>query len=290
MNRQHRINTGDLLYHYYQKRNASFLVYINKAGITATENDIHKARIELKKIFALFDFFMMIGLDPFKIEEPKKIFHDLYLAAGKIREIQMNLLYMEKLGKDDPEMQYFSDYLTNNSKKATKRFIKSIIRIDEKQINLISRSIKKNRRNIKIEKIIEKCVIFFQLHSARIRKYRLKSVETENIHKIRKEMKKISAVAGLLKFLRVDEFIERLIVSLNQTELIIGEWHDRVILYKSLDTFIKNNENKDGQKFGTLESVKNVVDKDINALLQKLLPEVDTVINLIDQIPFLRKV
>lgn len=289
MKRLPEITTGDFLYHYYQKRSASFLLNIYNAGITATENDIHKARVDLKKLFALFSFFEMIGFDPVKNGDPQEIFHDVYIAAGKIREIQMNLLYIEKVEKNDPELEMFSSYLKKNSKKKTRQFIQSIIRFDEKQLNQVRGSIKKNCRNIKIERIIEKCDHFFMIHSAKIKKYRSEATEIENVHKIRKEMKKISEVASLLKLLRVDEFTEKLISALNQTEVFIGEWHDRVVFYNSIDSFIKKNEKSNGRIFVTLESVKKDVDKETEDLLIKLLPEVDNVVSLIDQIPFLRK-
>jgi len=289
MKRLPEITTGDFLYHYYQKRSSSFLLNIYNAGITATENDIHKARVDLKKLFALFSFFEMIGFDLSKNGDPQEIFHDVYLAAGKIREIQMNLLYIEKLERNDPELELFSSYLKKSSKKRTKQFIQSIIRFDEKQLNRVRGSIKKGCRNIKTERIIDICDDFFQLHSDRIKKYRLKTTKTENIHKIRIEMKKISEVAGLLKLLRVDEFVEKLISALNQTEVFIGEWHDRVVLYKSIDSFIKKNEKSNGRIFMTLESVKKDVDKETEDLLKKLLPESDNVVSLIDQIPFLKK-
>jgi CHAD domain-containing protein len=289
MNRQSGNKTGDLLYHYYQKRNASFLLNIYTAGITAKENDIHKARVDLKKIFALFDFFKMIGFDTFKIEVPQKVFNDVFKSAGEIREIQMNLLYIQNLGENDPALKLFSRYLKNNSKKRTRLFIQSIINFDEKRLTKIRGSIKKNCRDLDIEKIIHKCDDFFQMHSTKIKKYRLKSDETENIHKIRKEMKKISAIAGLLNLLRVDEFMENLTEALNQAELLIGEWHDRIVLNKSLDHFIKLNENKQEKILDTLERVKQVVDKEKEDLLNKLLPEADKVVILIAQIPFLRK-
>jgi CHAD domain-containing protein len=289
MNRKYPIKTGDLLYHYYEKRNASFLLNINKAGITATEGDIHKARIDLKKIFALFEFFKMIGVDKLKIKEPQKIFNAVFAVAGKIRENQMNFLYIEHLVENDTLLQLFSKYLENNSKKKIKRFIQSIIRVDEKRLAKIRRTIKKICRNIDIEKIIQKCDVFFQLHAAKIKKYRLKSDETENIHKIRKEMKKISAIADLLNLLRVDGLMENLIPALIKTELLIGEWHDRIVLNKSLERFIKANEKNHEGMFDTMEKVKNVVNKDIEELLNKLLPEVDNVVSLIAQIPFSNK-
>jgi CHAD domain-containing protein len=288
MNKHQGIKTGDFLYHYFRKKNASFRLNIIKAGITLEEDDIHKSRVDLKKIFALFGFFDMIDTDLFILEEPEEIFRDVFESAGNIREIQMNLLYIDKLGKSDPELDLFVRHLKNNSGKEITRFISSIVKFDEKHLNQIRKSIKKSCREINFEKIIDKSDDFFQLHSAMIRKLKSESVETENIHKIRKEMKKISAVADLLNQLKVDKFMEKLISALNQTELIIGEWHDRIIFYHSLDTYIKENEHKNDRKFTQLEHINKGVYQEAESLLEKLLPALDKVVILIAEIPFLR--
>lgn len=289
MKKQNRMKTGDYLYHYFRKKHSSFLVNIYKAGITATEIDIHKSRVDMKKIFALFGFFEMIGSDLLNIREPKKIFRNVFESAGKIRETQVNLLYIEKLKKNDPELQSFSRYLRNNSKREMKRFMQAIIGFDEDKLTRINKSIKTRSGHIDMEKIISRSDEFFQLHSARIKRYRSHPEVIENIHKIRKEMKKISAIADLLSQLVVDEFMKKLISALNRTELIIGDWHDRIILYNSLDTFITENEIRHQQIFSALEQVKKVVEEEAKNILLKLLPEVDNVVILIAEIPFLRK-
>ena len=83
--------------------------------------------------------------------------------------------------------------------------------------------------------------------------------------------------------------LEKLISVLNQTEVIIGEWHDRIILNEALDTFIKENETRHKRIFSELERVNKVVCEEAETLLIKLLPALDNVVILIAEIPFLRK-
>lgn len=289
MNKLPEISAGDFLIRYYQKRSASFLLNIYNACITATENDIHKARVDLKKIYALLSFFDMLGLKPFNSKETKKILKEVFAASGKIREIQMNLIYLEGLEETETEIQLYSEYLKSLYKKKTKRFIQSVIRFDEKEFKQIRGSIRQNCRNIKIGKIINKCDDYFQVHSSRISKFRSGSVDIENVHRIRKEMKNISAIAKLLKYLYVDEFLEKLISEVDKTEVIIGEWHDRVILRDSLEYFMNKEKTKPVRKFIKLEKIKADLDKEIDNLLVRLLPEVDNVVSIIAQATLLRK-
>lgn len=283
MNKLPEISAGDFLIRYYQKRSSSFLLNIYNACITVTENDIHKARVDLKKIYALLSFFDMLGLKTFNSKGTQKIFKEVFAASGKIREIQMNLLYLESLEESDDEIQLYSEYLRSLYKKKIKRFIQSIIRFDEKEFKQIRGSIRQNCRNIKIVKIVNKCDDYFRMHSARISKFRSGSENIENVHKIRKEMKNISAIAKLLKYLYVDEFLEKLISEVDKTEVIIGEWHDRVILRDSLESFMEKENTKHVKKFINLEKIKADLDTEIDHLLARLLPEADNVVSTIVQ-------
>ena len=277
MNKHQGNKTGDFLYHYYLKRSASFLVNVYTAGITAKENDIHKTRVDLKKIFALLGLFEMIDSNPFILERPQKIFRTIYNSAGKIREIQMNLLYMENKAGNDIGTKLFSKYLKNNLRKETKRFIRAVMRFDEKELKSFHRYIKATCREIKIEKIIDKCDDYFQVHSARIKKYRLHFQEIENIHKMRKEMKKLSAVADLLKRLRGDDMMEKVISALNQAEIYIGEWHDRIVFSHSLDSFLRRLVPGNEKVSDQLETIKKLSEQEADNFLKQLLPEVDNV-------------
>ena len=286
----HENKAGTFLYRYYQKRSASFWLNICKAGITATENDIHKARVDLKKLFALFVFFDVLSFEKIKSSDPRKLFNNIYNAAGEIREIQMNLLYLESLQRPDADLQLFSTFLKSNLKSKIKKFIQSIIKLDEKKFDQLRRTIRKSCKELNVEKIISKCDHFFMIHSKKIKKYRLDTSIIENVHKIRKEMKKISEVAGLLKLTRTDEFIENLITSLNDTEMYIGDWHDKVVLYNSIDSFIQKNEKCKEGKCTSLENLKNSMIKDADALLKKILPGVDKVVDLIDHMSLSRNI
>ena len=56
-----RPDTSELLLRIYQKRTASFLAYLYKAGMTANVANIHKTRVSVKKIYAIFHLLEMIG-------------------------------------------------------------------------------------------------------------------------------------------------------------------------------------------------------------------------------------
>ena len=63
-------HVGEFLFRYYRKRTKSFLANIYKAGITGSSRDIHRARLDAKKMIAM--------LDLLRIMRRKKIKQALY--------------------------------------------------------------------------------------------------------------------------------------------------------------------------------------------------------------------
>ena len=122
---------GEFLIRFYRKRTASFLANIYKAGITGASKDIHRARLDVKKIFAILD--LMRIARPKDLEDPgyEKIFTKVYKSSGRIREIQVNLILLE--GKE------FSAYALGPFKEELMLglSIKQLIRSDKRFMNIV---------------------------------------------------------------------------------------------------------------------------------------------------------
>ncbi|MEI7982797.1 MAG: hypothetical protein WCI71_14185, partial [Bacteroidota bacterium] len=105
--------TGEFLYRFYRKRIASFLASLYKASITCDDKDIHKARVDVKKIFALFHLFELVLSDTFKQENHYPLLKQIFAHSGRIREIQINLGWVDHYGPSFPGMHEFREYLVD---------------------------------------------------------------------------------------------------------------------------------------------------------------------------------
>ena len=283
MTQKRKIEAGDFFYRFYKKRTSSFYANLYKAGITASDEDIHKARVDLKKVFALFSFFEILGPGNFNKKKYSFLFKNIFNKAGKMRENQVNIQYVEKYQHDYPGVLLFMKYLKSEQKKSAKGFIAAIVQFDEKKLKKISKSIKKVCHEMKSDTIIERSKDYLWEKARKIESVRHKTGDIESVHTIRKELKKTGAILSLLHQVKPGEDLEKLLDHVNKTEALIGEWHDRVVLIDTLKKFFKSFLNHDEVTMTQLMELNGIVGKEAEQKLEALLPFVDEVVRLTEQ-------
>jgi CHAD domain-containing protein len=280
MTRKRQIEAGDFFYRYFIKRTSSFHATLYKAGITATDDDIHKARVDLKKVFALFSFFEVLGPGNFNKKKYSSVFKDIFIKAGKMRECQVNILCVESFVQDYPGVLLFINYLKSEQKKSAKGFISAVFQFDEKKLKEISNSIKKVCSEIKSDAIIERTVAYLIERTGKIESIMDKSGDPETIHTIRKELKKVGAILSLLQQVKPAEDQENLLKLLNKTESLIGDWHDRIVLIDSFTRFFKANNQIEVTSFNQLKNLQELINRETGLKLDKLIPYVNEVVKV----------
>ena len=120
MNRE---EIGEFLYRFYRKSTSSFLANIYKASITGESKDIHRARLDVKKIFALYGLFEMLAPEIFENQGGYRLFRPLYRQAGKIREIQVNFLLLALTQPMGNAYDSFTQWLRGEEQQSVKKFL-----------------------------------------------------------------------------------------------------------------------------------------------------------------------
>jgi CHAD domain-containing protein len=274
-------DTGDLFYHYYKKWVASFQKSIFKAGITARDKDIHKARVVLKKIFALLNFFEILEAAGFGHIKNSNLFRKIFTEAGKLRELQVNLQLVEKYCHAPHTACPFSEYLAKEVKKCSKEFITAIIRFDENKLKSLNKTIKKFCDRMSSETVSVKAYEFLLSKALKIGFLAERSKDEAGIHKIRKELKKMKAVTSLLNQIESRKEREFLIKKLERAEALIGEWHDHVVLVDYLNQFMqKETVIEEPFKARLLDLREKVVSESSNrlTLVIPLVTEISTMV------------
>ncbi|MCK9423563.1 MAG: CHAD domain-containing protein [Bacteroidales bacterium] len=274
--------TGEFLYRYYRKRIASFLASLYKASITCDDKDIHKARVDMKKIFALFHLFEMVLSDRFIVENHYPLLKNIFIHSGRIREIQINLDLLEHYGFDLPDMPQFKEYLVYEEVRLTRIFLSEIKKFDEKKLNQADKEIKKIVVGISQKKFLTDALKFIDNKTGKISKLLGKEYNPETVHKIRRHLKSMSAIATMSLTLKEDAILKQRIEIMNRAEILIGEWHDKVVLLDTISKFrslrIKKKKLKEDNPLPLSEFEKLVQEK-CSLLLQQIKPAVDRVIN-----------
>jgi len=274
---------GEFLFQFYRKRTSSFLAGIYKATITGESEDIHRLRVDVKKIYALYSLFEMMQPDVFKKQVRFNHFINLFKLSGRIREIQVHLIFLAKPKFKKTDFSSFITFLKEQEILATKNFLLAIKHFNDKELKSAEKEIRKICLDIPVNKLSRKSEDLIRKRVKKIQSLLSEEPDDKNVHKIRKHLKAMSTVSTLVSTIKPDEKLELIIRGLNTTEMMIGEWHDKIVLSDAIDLYMKNRKETPEDSLTPLNSLRQSLMDDNQDLLQRLLPEARKVVELILQ-------
>jgi len=269
---------GEYLYRFYCKRTASFLVNIYKAGITGDSRDIHRARLDVKRIFALYGLFEMLDPAAFKHQGGYKIFRPLYRQAGKIREIQVNYLLLTNPHPLVVEYDLFMHWLREEERHAIQKFLQLVKKFRESELSVTDKRIQMICHSSSIRKVRLKTEAYIKGKAERVNDLQSEEHGEKEIHVIRQQLKAMSAIITLVYSIKPGKKLDLVLTALNKTEMMIGDWHDRVVLKDAIERFLKENNLDSKEERIALNMLKlGLIDYNLN-LVQHFMPEVSTIV------------
>jgi CHAD domain-containing protein len=273
-----RKEIGEFLFRFYRKRTSSFLANIYKASITGESKDIHRARLDVKKIFALYGLFEMLAPEIFKKQGGYRLFRPLYRQAGKIREIQVNYLLLTSSQPLENQYHSFTQWLREEEQQSVKKFIQLIKKFREKELTETDKVIQKICRSSSIFKLRSKTKAYALRKAVIIQYLQTTKPGDKEIHRIRQNLKEMSAITTLVYSIKPGKQLDVIISALNKTEMMIGDWHDRLVLNEAIDRFLKGNPVVREEEMNALTALKQaLIDKKLN-LVQNFMPEVSGIV------------
>jgi hypothetical protein len=276
-----RSKTGELLFHLYRKRVSSFLMHLKKSGRNYDAGHIHKTRVDAKKINAFYKFLEMISAGDFTRKKHSVVYRHLFRQTGRVRELQLNIAYLEAHFPGEDHCFAFKEYLRYHEEKEKVRFLSSLIIFNEKDLKAKHVNIKEIVKNI-TGKNVYAHADKFMIHEARIIKSLVEDPEDlRNIHTIRRHLKTIAAIADLLHQVRKTSRWKRVLPLLNHTEILIGNWHDRTVFLGNLEKFYRHNKPAGKKERADLEALKTMLTDECDTLLFELIPEIHNVLVLL---------
>ena len=260
MRLQPRDEPGELLYRFYKKWVTSFIETIFKAGITAGNKDIHESRVFLKKIFALLSFFEVLEASGFRFGKYAKLFRSIFQAAGNVREIQVNLVLVRNYRHSCPEgAETLLKYLEKDLRTAIRAFTTAITGFPAAKLQKSQKAVKEYCQDLDPEVISEKSQEFLLSGAMKIGYLAEHSRDESDIHRIRKELKKMKAVATLLSQIEPGRERGNLINKLEKAEIMIGEWHDMIVLAEYIEKSGQKTVPATGDILITLQTMKETI-------------------------------
>lgn len=245
MKRKNDYRIGEFLFRFYRKRSASFLANIYKSGITGAPKDIHRARLDVKKILAIVDLLRIVRSKAEKDPGYDKIFKRLYRASGKIREIQVNQLLLTRSEFLAYDLTLFKQDLLKMERERTREFLDVIRKFDEHKLARIEKRINKEVEEITPVTLQKKTNRYIRSKIALSLNLLEKGDNEKNIHEVRQHVKELSTVLSLVFSIKPTDKLELVIDGLNRSEMVIGDWHDKVVLAEAFERFLKHHRDTD---------------------------------------------
>ncbi len=272
---------GEFLYRFYRKRTTSFLAHVYKASITSDSRDIHRARLDVKRIFALYGLFEMLDPTIFKHQGGYKLFRPLYRQAGKIREIQVNYILLANLQPQAIEYDTFIFWMREEERQAIQKFLQMVKTFKEAELSDTDKMIEKICHRSSLFKLRSKTNAYISVKAEQVKDLQLNEPDEDDIHKIRKTLKAMATISTLVYSVKSGKWLDQVITSLNKTEMMIGDWHDRVVLGKAIDRFLKENSNMPEAERKALHILQQTLTDYNQNLVQHFMPEVSAVVETI---------
>lgn len=229
---------------YFHKQKEILVKTLPKATKNQDVEAIHKLRVSIKTIKAIFLLIEFLSNDKFKVKNHFKILRTVFKTTGKIRDIQVQQQILADISViSNTSFSEYNDYLAKLERKSIKRFVKRCKAINDKRILAMDRDIHSAICNLNSDEIKDKALVFVANQFLVIQELRKQTMASDKWHKIRIELKKALYIIELINnFFEPGKKYQDLIGQIKELGEIIGNWHDRDIAHYQLKQFIKKSD------------------------------------------------
>lgn len=143
---QQHTNRQSLL-SFYKKTAGSFLMNLDKMHTSPDVEALHKTRLSIKKLRAISQLIGLLKDNTFDAKAYYTIFSGLFKSAGKVRELQVSLMLIDRYPFLALSISNFKKHLCKKEQTLTSDFKQQLKKFDEKQFK---------ERNTRIEQLCRK--------------------------------------------------------------------------------------------------------------------------------------
>lgn len=255
------ISGNSYLIDHYRKKSDLFIAYLYKANITLNEDDIHNVRVEVKKIRSFFKLLKTIDKNKEELQFIKNsglIFKKIFEYTGQLREAQLNLSETDKLNINRSELNQYKKFLRDSVKKSVSGFRSEMKIFDIDHFLEIKKGIEKICIKNADENISDKCIKFIRKEIGKIDQILNSPPENEKLHMIRKYLKNIHSTSVHLSKIEKIPGLSRFIKETKKSEVLLGDWHDKIVFSNSIQNFLNSNDAETENKFPQLSNLLEI--------------------------------
>ena len=261
---------------YFDRQLDEFSVFLKRIPGVYKMKDIHQIRVRIKRLKAIFRLLEFIHPVEFRAKDRFRLFKPVFKNAGLIRESQINLSLLANYSGTDKLYKSYSKYVANLRSEWNANLDSAVSAFNHNHLIQIKEEVHKYFSKSTETELVGLLTDFIYAECERIKDMIDESGRIEYAHEGRIILKNIKPVLALL-WPRVDSiFDETHYKSLNTSEKLIGNWHDRVVLLDSLTRFYRGrdqNKKKISEEYNSLKKRIQKYEKDAMEEIHRSLEE-----------------
>lgn len=224
---------------YYKEQVRVFTVFFNGLSSEPDFDEIHELRVALKKLRAAYHILEEFTEGKFDARKNYSSYKKLFKKAGKVREVQMNRNLMVNSRKAGKELELYLNFMKEKESRSYITFLKAMRKLKEAGPE------HSHNRNGGLDKLMSREQFVYKIkeiikgRGQKIRKLNFRKATNEDIHKIRKDLKILASALKLYHKFKLDGSLKSRIGEIKQIEQALGNWHDEVVLKRSVEEFAR---------------------------------------------------
>jgi CHAD domain-containing protein len=224
---------------YYTGLQLVFAYYFENTTINFGVEDLHKLRVEIKKQRAFYRFLDELPGGIFNKSEHFKILASIFKPGGRLRETHVNQSLINLYRSYT--LYGFKQFLVGKNSKQTKKLARALRRFDLVEFKELNDELTGLLETVDFEIVTSRSLAFIKSELYAIKSLRPQIASDKDLHQIRTHTKALGYIAKFLNELTPSQQLADLLILSKPAEKLIGNWHDRVVLRISLETYLQKN-------------------------------------------------
>ena len=230
----------------YNKLSESFHKYFRKTWEDQGIEDIHELRVSIKKSRAIWSLMESATKGNWTKEQHFTLISKLFDEAGKVREAQVNLVMIAKY-----KVKYlipYSEYLKRTQRSATERLLEEMNAFDLSKMDSLNQGLHKQIKAYSSEHFLKHSILHLLEKTRKVHRLSFELPDKRKLHKIRIHLKAVAEILNLITKLNAKTGLKTYLNKIKSINEHIGNWHDSVVLVKSIERFANLNRQKNANR------------------------------------------
>ena len=245
------------------------------------EKSVHQLRVETRRLLALLDLLLALAPDE-KQGGGRRVLKKSFNKLSRLRDTQVQLVYVEKLGLRFPGASVFAGFLARRERRLTRKLGKQLQHAGRVQVKELAGTLRRMARAVRRRTTLwtrGEETLWTRVDEAFTRVAALRTHidpgRPATLHRTRIAFKKFRYLAELLQPL-LPEMTDRHLEDMRRYQTLMGDVHDLEVLRDAIDKFSRKN----GKAAPALQAFRREIDRLHAGRVERYLKRADDLFRL----------